>query len=687
MLAVRCVKRLVIAICLALLPVAPLDAAEWHVDPAGDDAAAGDLAAPLRTIQQAVRLVSPGDTVVVHPGTYVESVDLTVSGTAEAPITVRALPGAVLVAPPVEGSWEGIDVAAGTGHLVIEGVHVAGFAESILLRAGAHDIVLRDCLARAGTVGLWIGGATRVTVERCVLIGNRRGLRISGAASAVTIADTYSLGNDDGLGCDGDADGFTVEESVHTVAFHRCVAAGNSEDGFDLQGDGMLVAQSESRDNGCSGLKLAQHARVENTLVAGNRTGIATSSYFGAPVVTELINNTIADNTGVQLLLRARTVDPAAPATVVLRNLIVAGPGKLLEAEWPLALVEDHNLFFRPDTTSGAIVRHGPAGERRYSGQAINTGVWAAESGLGAGTIAVDPGFLDRQQYAVAADSAAVDRGSAAGAPALDRAGAVRPAGAAVDIGRDEAAAASGNHAPWADPGPDRVVRAGAAQLLLAFGSIDPDGDALTCTWDPGDGSAPVAGCTASHTWAAPGAYTLTLTVSDGTRTHSRGAAVQVEAPPTATPSPVPTPTATPPEVAHDSRVRAPRGRIRLRIRPGRAAVTKRVAIQLANADVAPARERPGHAIRLDIDLGDCAPALDVTSTSVGSAGIVVAGGRRARATIRLTADADAVHTPDRRSPLRCTAWVHARGPGSDPTPADNRAPLHIEIRDDNDRE
>jgi PKD repeat protein len=58
----------------------------------------------------------------------------------------------------------------------------------------------------------------------------------------------------------------------------------------------------------------------------------------------------------------------------------------------------------------------------------------------------------------------------------------------------------------------------GAAPLLVGFnasGSSDPDGDALTYSWDFGDG-ANASGVTASHTYTQAGNFTVTLTVSDG---------------------------------------------------------------------------------------------------------------------------------------------------------------------------
>ena len=677
--------RAVLAVLLGILLARAACAAELHVDPLGHDAATGDAASPWLTIQHAIRQAQPGDTVWVHAGTYAESVRIDQSGTPEAPIAIRGLDGVLLAAPPDGISMEAIDVAAGVGHLVIEGLTVEGFAESIMLRPGVHDVVLRGCTVRHGDVAIWIAGASHVVVEGCTLEDNRLGLRVSGAASDVVVRDTSSVGNDDGLGCSGDADGFSVEETVNEVRFERCAALANGEDGFDLQGDFVSVAQSESRGNGCSGLKIGQHARVENTLVTANGTGIATTSFYGDPVRIELVNDTVADNHGVQLLLRGRATDPATPSTVLLRNLIVVGAGKLLEIEHPLELGEDHNLFFRRDTSSAAIVMHHGDDEHRYSGQAINAGTWAEESGQGDGTLAVDPDFVDMDRYAVAADSAAVDRG-AADAPAVDRQGQARPAGAAVDIGVDEAPEASGNHTPWADPGPDREVAAGVRQRLLAAGSVDPDGDRLTYAWDFGDGSKPAAGYSVTHTWATAGDYRLALTVSDGTLSRTRAATVRVHE---GAMSPTPTPTAAP--SGHDSSVRVVPDRLRLRLTDARPDGARRLQVVVRNADLLPMPERPGHLIHVVAERGTCPAALRLGDPdfSPGRRGIqdamVVGGGRQHRAAVWVSVDPDGLPSGG-AAPLRCTMLVRAVGPDEDPTPADNVAAVEIVICDERGR-
>ena len=48
----------------------------WHVSQDGSDTTGnGSMELPFSTIQHAIALVDTGDTIIVHPGTYVENVD------------------------------------------------------------------------------------------------------------------------------------------------------------------------------------------------------------------------------------------------------------------------------------------------------------------------------------------------------------------------------------------------------------------------------------------------------------------------------------------------------------------------------------------------------------------------------------------------------------------------------------
>ena len=78
-------------VALALLAVSPAHAAEYFVAKHGADAADGlSGKTAFATITKGVSVLKPGDTLTILPGRYFESVSARLSGTPEAPITIRA---------------------------------------------------------------------------------------------------------------------------------------------------------------------------------------------------------------------------------------------------------------------------------------------------------------------------------------------------------------------------------------------------------------------------------------------------------------------------------------------------------------------------------------------------------------------------------------------------------------------
>lgn len=93
------------------------------------------------------------------------------------------------------------------------------------------------------------------------------------------------------------------------------------------------------------------------------------------------------------------------------------------------------------------------------------------------------------------------------------------------------------NDPPLPEAGADRSVAVGQTVTFDGAASRDNDGRIVGYNWDFGDGSA-VAGQVVTHAYAAPGAYTVTLTVTDDSATKSASQSdtlsVRVNAPPVA---------------------------------------------------------------------------------------------------------------------------------------------------------
>ncbi len=85
-----------------------IHAADLFVSPSGDDAGPGTVKQPLRTIQQGVDTLKPGDTCYLRAGSYRESVNFKHSGLEGKPIRLRAYPGERVVldgTEPISGQW------------------------------------------------------------------------------------------------------------------------------------------------------------------------------------------------------------------------------------------------------------------------------------------------------------------------------------------------------------------------------------------------------------------------------------------------------------------------------------------------------------------------------------------------------------------------------------------------------
>jgi hypothetical protein len=402
----------------------------YYVSGRGSDGNPGSQRWPLRTIGAAAARAQASDLVVVRPGTYRESVVLTRSGEPGAPIVFRCLPGAVLASPDPSGSLSAFDISNDVSFVTVQGFELTGgFAETVFVRQGAHDIELAGLHIHHNRTGIWIAGAANVLVRDSVIDHNfRTGIRLFAGAQRVRVVDTRSEANDDGAGCDGDSDGFNADASTSDIWFERATATGNSEDGFDLQGPNVTVLQCVAQDNRCSGVKRAAGGYLENVLVERSRIGININAPAGA--TTALHHCTLSQN---DLGLRTTGRGHA----VALRNSIIAGPAKALWFPSTVQLSEDHNLLYRPSPRERLIVRADNTGETQYSADDINQGAWRRGSGQGDATFARDPQLQDGSCQP-RSNSAAIDSGGAAGFAPVDLAGTLRPLGNAVDRGAFE---------------------------------------------------------------------------------------------------------------------------------------------------------------------------------------------------------------------------------------------------------
>lgn len=507
-------RLLTTLIRLACVAPSVAHAATYFVAPAAAAGAAGRTDQPFRTISSAIAQVQPGDTVVVTPGIYREALVIQRAGRADAVITIRGLSGAVLQSPDAKRSYSAFDVSSRAAYVRVQGFDLTGgFAETIFVRAGAHDIELSGLTIHDNQTGIWVAGATRVTLRDVVLQHNfRTGVRIFAGAHDVQIINTRSEANDDGAGCDGASDGFNVDTGCSNIVFDNASAIGNSQDGFDLQGSNITVLRATSRGNQCSGVKVSDSAYIENAVIDGNRTGLNITGPVGG-------ETTIAFSTVVNNDLGVRAI--GGGYTLTLTDSVVNGPGKALDFAPGVTLLEARNIFARPNLHERLIVQETAPTATVFSGEDVNHGTWTRASAQGRGTMAGDP-RLEAGTYTPAATSPALNSAEASTSVTVDHDGNPRPAGGKFDRGAIErqsvapqlrvrrAAVRSGSDGC----GPAQV----RADLQLP-GPFDPRTDALTINLSGAQGEvATLAFAPGRLRMSAktPGAYRGLLRRADG---------------------------------------------------------------------------------------------------------------------------------------------------------------------------
>ena len=106
----------------------------YYVSPGGSDTGNGSTSAPWATIQHAAEAAQPGAIIHVAPGTYIEAIKTTTSGTSSARITFRSDTrwAAKVIAPKSDSAWENRG-----DYVDIEGFDITGDARLGILNLGS----------------------------------------------------------------------------------------------------------------------------------------------------------------------------------------------------------------------------------------------------------------------------------------------------------------------------------------------------------------------------------------------------------------------------------------------------------------------------------------------------------------------------------------------------------------------
>ncbi len=489
--------------------------ATLFVSPSGLDTNPGTAAAPFKTLQRAADVVAPGDVVTARPGTY-RGFNLFTSGTPAARITFRADPApAAPVVVNQANPWNNLD------GINLEGasfVTVDGFAVTGVPRAGIRAVVDQFVVIRNnnatdnGVWGVFTGFSADLLVENNVAArsGEQHGIYVSNSADRPVVrGNTVFENKASGIQLNADLSQGGDGIITNAVIENNTLRANGAGGGASINLDG--VRDSDVRNNFIDGARASGIALFQGNGATGSRDNRVVNN-------TVIVDNSVNAGNGRW----AVTISGGSTGNVLRNNVLFStqsfrGAVEIVADSLP-GLVSDYNAVEDRFDLDGSFI--GLAQWRAQTGQDLHSVGVASVSAL-------DALFVNRAggNLHLAAGSAAVDAGTAAGAPALDFDGQARPGGAGVDIGADERVPAP----PTVSAVPNQALRPNTSTGPLAFavGDVDSAAAGLVVTAVSSNpalvpparlvlgGSAASRTVTITPRSVRAGQATITLTVTD----------------------------------------------------------------------------------------------------------------------------------------------------------------------------
>jgi parallel beta-helix repeat protein len=512
LLSITVASLMVIAIAMP----ASAAASTLYVDrnaSACSDTGNGSTASPYCTIGAAATRANAGQTVMVRSGSYAESVTVKNTGTASAPIEFTAAPGANVIVNGAGVFVHGFTISS-KSWVTIRGFTVTATTGSgIYVSGGANDTIVGNHVSYAGS-------PTQGHIAA--------GIELNGAVDSVVSANTCDHNTRAGIYLQGSANRNTITGNIAT---NNAAGYVRMAPGIDVRTSSNTIANNLSHDNEDSGLQFYTGASantvIDNVTYANGDHGI---DDLNAPDQV-IVGNSVYGNVTAGINLEGSSTRGTVENNISVDNGINS-PRTSSDIRIDLVSIAGATVDYNDVFLHGGSVLY-IWGKTSYPSLSAFRGATGQEAhGAQADPRWKAPGAGD---FHLLSGSPAIDSANSgvAGEPSLDFDGNARiddPAtpntGAGPRSFDDRGAfefSVSGGPPPDQPPVAALSVSPskGTAPLVVradASASTDPDQSPIaTYRFDFGDGTivGPQAGATATHTYSTPGAYTVSVRVTD----------------------------------------------------------------------------------------------------------------------------------------------------------------------------
>ena len=297
---------------------------------------------PGSSFETAVESLQPGDTLVVHAGTYSDSGRISISarGTASAPVLIKAADGEPrpLITRPSGAAVQNTINIEGASYLTIRGLEIAGNGgDGINLSSGPSFITLEDLDIHDVDVGVnFRSSMNNITVRRNQIRrtgiggGTGEGMYVGCNDATCTVRDSMLENNwiHDALPGTTQGDGIEVKVGSHSNVIRHNVIHNMPYPGIFVYGTGanpVNVVEGNVLWNCGEGIYAVADAVLRNNIVIASGTGLSLYSHVQVAQMKNVtaVNNTLYDNSD-GLYVRWGS----SASNMVLANNAVYSPGK-----------------------------------------------------------------------------------------------------------------------------------------------------------------------------------------------------------------------------------------------------------------------------------------------------------------------------------------------------------------------
>jgi hypothetical protein len=412
----------------------------YYVATNGNDGADGlSLNTPLRTIEQALSRLQPGDTIAVRGGTYVPAraqIYVSRGGNASAWNKITAYNKEPVVID-ASGKTDGLVFDVNAPYWIVTGLEIKNAPEYAIKVDAPNVRIVGNNLHHTGADVV----KAVLTASNIVIYGNE----IHHSAPGVSPSSYPNAQGVDMVANDNARVAYNYVHDIPSIGIyikggaHNAVFENNRVE--NVAGRGLMLGQSTGVAYMNEPPYESYNGIIRNNIVVNSGEAcLATASSYNVKIYNNSCFNAATSNHAAIFVSNESEGQQPGTNIEIKNNIIgVASSGRPAIKIGPNAMTNygtlhiDRNVYWTPNGAGALTFTIEDRG--LYN---VPFATWKSATGQDATSLTVDPKYTDTTKLTIATDSPAIDAGVAATFVTSDYRGAVRPQGAGIDIGAYE---------------------------------------------------------------------------------------------------------------------------------------------------------------------------------------------------------------------------------------------------------